>query len=242
MQEKKNRNPEENKRFPDGFRILQGSQEYVTYPDHSSVRIWPDGTAWYFANHRHSAIEVMLCTRGEIVYTVDERTYTVTEGEILLIPSDHPHSMTIRENSFRYLYLFEPDVLLNLRDIQPLKEWLNTPLHLKAEDAVLEAVKELLLKAAACYEEKVAMWNTRCYACFIEMYAILGAWYTEEKGTVLNKNQTHTVNPELMNSAMTYIEQNFRKNITLEEVAAFAGFSKFYFSRNFNAFTGVNFV
>ena len=27
-------------RFPDGFRILQGKQEYVTYIDHSSVRVW----------------------------------------------------------------------------------------------------------------------------------------------------------------------------------------------------------
>ena len=27
-------------RFPDGFRIMQGQQEYVTYIEHSSLRVW----------------------------------------------------------------------------------------------------------------------------------------------------------------------------------------------------------
>ena len=27
-------------RFPDGFRILKGNQEYVTYIEHSSLRVW----------------------------------------------------------------------------------------------------------------------------------------------------------------------------------------------------------
>ena len=47
-------------RFPDGFRIMQGKQEYVTYIEHSSLRIWYSETPWHFEAHCHSAVEIIM--------------------------------------------------------------------------------------------------------------------------------------------------------------------------------------
>ncbi len=230
-----------NKRFPDGFRILNGTQEYITYAEHSSVRVWPSDEADYYAPHRHSAIEIALCRKGEVIFMVDDRRISLAKGDMLFISPNHTHSMNSCEDSSRLLFLFEPDPLLTMRDFQPLKEWMDTPRVLRAGDKNAEAIADTLTRCAQCYSERPLLWNTRCYGFFMEMYAQLAMVKNEEE-LPGSESAKQSVNPELMNSAITFIEQNFRKNITLEEVAAFAGFSRFYFSRSFNSFTGLTFV
>ena len=48
------------KRYEDGFRVMQGKREYVTYPDDSSLRIWYSDVPWRYENHEHSAVEICL--------------------------------------------------------------------------------------------------------------------------------------------------------------------------------------
>ena len=64
-------------KFPDGFRILQGKQEYITYLDHSSIRIWPSETAAHFDQHTHSAIEIIMPQQGASVYHMLDAVYRV---------------------------------------------------------------------------------------------------------------------------------------------------------------------
>ena len=73
-------------RFPEGFRILQGTREYITYIEHSSLRVWPSDVAAHYDSHLHSAVEIILPHRGEAVYVTEAGTYRVQPGEILIIP------------------------------------------------------------------------------------------------------------------------------------------------------------
>ena len=58
------------KRYEDGFRVMQGRREYVTYPDDSSVRIWYSDVPWRFDTHDHSAAEICLTLEGVVDYLV----------------------------------------------------------------------------------------------------------------------------------------------------------------------------
>ena len=74
------------KRYEDGFRVLQGQREYVTYPDNTSVRIWYSEDPWRFEEHVHSAVEIVLTLEGSVEYVVDGVPYTVRKDEVLVIP------------------------------------------------------------------------------------------------------------------------------------------------------------
>lgn len=231
----------ENKRFPDGFRILQGNREFITYPERSSVRIWPGGDAYYYASHWHSAVEILLCTKGELICETDSRAYHLTEGQILFVPPETHHALTITQNSYRYLYLFEPDVLTCMRDMKDVEYVLYSPVYLNEKNELRDKVTQLLMEAADCYAAREGMWNMRCNAYFIEIYALLGGSLTEDEETQPNRTNV-SVDSEMMNTVLTYIAQNYKDDITLESVAQFTGFSRFYFSRMFNAYTGCSFV
>ena len=107
-------------RFEDGFRVLQGKREYVTYPDNSSIRIWFSDVPWRYETHDHSAVEILLTMEGMVTYSVDDMVYQVRKGEVLIVPPDTSHSLTMDEGSSRYLFLFEPDGIMTMRDIKSM--------------------------------------------------------------------------------------------------------------------------
>ena len=72
-------------RYEDGFRVMQGKREYVTYLEDSSFRMWYSDIPWRYDSHVHSAVEVVLTLEGSVDYVVDGQEYTVRKGEILLI-------------------------------------------------------------------------------------------------------------------------------------------------------------
>ena len=227
-------------RFPDGFRILHGKQEYITYKEHSSIRIWPSEVAAHYDNHLHSAIEVMLPDAGAAAYQLPDRMYHVEPGEILFIPSGCPHELTEPDNIRRYLLLFEPGPLYTLQDMPQVALMTQRPIYLQEPTALREQVRGLLHQAIDCYIQKLPMWNTQCYAYLLQAYSLLGREFlsTEMPYTPVRHKQ---IDPEIMNSVMTYITEHYMDDISLEDAAAFAGFSKYYFSRVFKDYAGISF-
>ena len=227
-------------RFPDGFRILQGTQEYITYIEHSSIRVWPSDVAGFFPTHTHSAIEVIMPHGGMSIYHLPNETYHVRPGEILIVPSGCAHSLTESQDTKRYLLLFEPNPLNNLRDMPSISAMMLKPVYLREDSELRPEVGALLQQVVDCYTRREPMWNTQCYSYLLQMYALLGRRYlllTEPRHYAAG----HRVDSEIMNSAMTYINEHYMDDISLEDVAVFTGFSKYYFSRVFKQFSTVSF-
>ena len=109
-------------REEDGFRVLHEKQEYATYPDDSSFRLWFSNIPWRYESHYHSAVEIVLTLKGTVEYKVEGTKYSVNENDVIIIPPGMQHELSMDGQSSRYLFLFEPDVLLEMRDIKRLEE------------------------------------------------------------------------------------------------------------------------
>ena len=227
-------------RYEDGFRVLQGRREYVTYLDDSSVRIWYADSPWEYEVHDHSAVEIVLTLEGTVTYTVEDATYQVRKGEILVVPPDMPHSLSMGENSSRYLFLFEPDPIMTMRDVKSMASHFNKPFHLRDGSEAHVRIREQLLRARDTYEKRELMWNTVCYSCFLRIFATLGQRYLNGVRARTGE-QGRNVDSEVITAAMTYINNHYREDLCLEDVAEFAGFSRYYFSRSFKKQTGYSF-
>ncbi len=227
-------------RYEDGFRVLQGRREYVTYLDDSSIRIWYSDVPWRYETHDHSAVEVVLTIEGTVTYTVDDTVYQVRKGEVLIIPPDMPHSLSMEEGSSRYLFLFEPDAIMTMRDIKSIAMYFNKPFHLRDGSEAHVRIRELLLRARDTYEKREMMWNTVCYSCILRIYATLGQQYISGIRPRTDDGMRN-MDSEVITAVMTYINNHYREELSLEDVARFAGFSRYYFSRSFKRQTGYSF-
>ena len=227
-------------RYEDGFRVLQGRREYVTYLDDSSIRIWYSDIPWRYESHDHSAVEVLLTLEGSVTYTVEDKLYHVRKGEVLIVPPDTLHSLSMGEGSSRYLFLFEADPLMAMRDLKAMASYFHKPFHLRDGSDAHVRIRELLLRAREAYEKREMMWNTMCYSCILRVYATLGQRYLSGIKPRTGDNMRN-MDSEVINAVMTYINNHYREELSLEDVARFAGFSRYYFSRSFKRQTGYSF-
>ena len=225
-------------RFPDGFRIMQGKQEYVTYIEHSSLRVWYSEVPERYEAHCHSAVEIIVPLKGEVVYHLEDSVYRVQADEVLIVPPNRVHSLEMAPGSARDLLLFEPDSIFAMRDMRPLEAMLQAPIYLTGQQELCPAVRSLLMQCVNCYERQEPMWNTQCYACLMQMYARLGQSFLASEAP---RPENRQMEPEIVDSARLFIDQNFTHSLSLEDVSAFTGFSKYYFSRVFKQQMGISF-
>ncbi len=222
----------------DGFRLLQEKREYVTYPEDSSFRIWYSDVPWRYENHYHSAVEILWTLEGCVTYTVEGKTYEIRKNEVLIVPPGKEHGLVMEEGSSRNLFLFEPDAIVNMLDAKRLSSGLDRVFHLKEEDR--KDIIPLLQEAVDIYQERDLMWNTLCYSCMMRMYAQLAQKYLS--GMALRRHQgSPGEDQEMIAGVLTYINNHYQEDVTLDQVASFAGFSRYYFSRSFRSKTGYSF-
>ena len=218
MSEQRRTNAEiREKRYEDGFRVLQGQREYVTYPDNTSVRIWYSEDPWRFEEHVHSAVEIVLTLEGSVEYVVDGVPYTVRKDEVLVIPHEAIHSLAMGENSSRLLFR-----VFYLHD--------GSEPHPR--------IREMLLKIRSIEKEQNLAWNAMIYSYLIRIYSALCQHYMSG---VINRGRETTaraVDQEVITASMVYINEHYHEELSLDDVAAFAGFSRYYFSRSFKKQTG----
>ena len=227
-------------RYEDGFRVMQGRREYVTYPDNSSLRIWYSDVPWRYENHDHSAVEICLTLEGTVDYIVQDSIYHVRKGEVLILPPEVPHSLSMGDNSSRYLFLFEPETVYGMRDIKAMLQQFNRTFYLHDGSDAHIRIRETLLKAQAVYDRSEVMWNTACYGYILRVYAVLGQHYLLNPRN-RQRETGNTVDSEVIMAAMGYINTHFREELSLDDVAEFSGFSRYYFSRSFKKQTGYSF-
>ena len=228
-------------RFQDGFRILQGNREYITYIEHASIRIWYSEIPSAFDTHLHSAVEIICPYKGVATYTLQDRVYHVKAGEILILPAECIHSLEEPPDIQRHLILFEPVPLSQFLDLHVMDGFMVRPIYLTQQSEGHDQVQELLGRVVEAYNRKDLLWNSQCYAYLLQMYVVLGR-FERYRADSRETHPTLPIDSEIMNSTLTYMNQHYAEPLSLESVAEFAGFSPSYFSRNFKLFFDMGFL
>ena len=227
-------------KYDDGFRVLRGEREFVTYPEDSSLRVWFSDVPWRYDYHQHSAAEVLLVLEGTVEYQVENETYLVRKGEILFVPPEKMHGLSMGENSSRLLFLFEPEALLEMRDLKRLQPHYERVFHLRDGSEAQTRIRQILMHIWEVYQPQDMMWNTLCFSDLLRIYAILGQKFFA--GIYSQRRRENPVmDRQVISSAINYIDAHYREEISLDDVADFVGFSRFYFSRSFKQQTGFSF-
>ncbi len=225
-----------------GYRVMSGSQEFVAYPANSTIRVWFSAAPDHYDAHWHSAVEVLLPIEGECLMTVGDREYTVKAGEVMIVPSNISHSLTMKENSKRDLVLFELNSILTLRDFSVLKTMLTIPIHLTESSPIRERARELLYEIISEYHSANMLKNMLSYARILELYTLIGRDYLNGIYSSQNISQDkQRAYWEVLDRVISYVDRYYMEQINLDTISAYVGFSKYHFSRLFRQYTGLTF-
>lgn len=235
---------EEKHLFASGFRVTQGEHEFVTYPENTSIRIWHSQTPDDYENHFHSAVEVIIPLAGQVDVQTEDAQFSVQAGEVIIIPAGCSHSLHMGGGSERELLLYEMNGVFSLKEFGALRQMTVKPIYLTGNHPCLERVRSIFFELIQVHRSGVLLRNMRSYALLLEIYALLGEEHLRSTTTAADMNilQRQLSGENAFNRALEYLNNHYVDDITLDKLAAYAGFSRYTLSRMFRQHTGSTFT
>ena len=196
----------------------------------------------YCVMHWHDEIELVYVAQGVISSTCNANTVTAGVGDFIFINSNEFHDYTVLEAPIslyctvidlsllqgRYLNSYDSQFISSAQKFTIFKN------HIVNDDMMKDFF--------------VSMWNENQqkdigyeYAIKSNLYGIFSLLIRSHiKSTMTNKENTHkTQNVQKINKVIKYIEENYQKDIKLDDMAKLLNFNRYYFCRFFKETTGV---
>ncbi len=178
------------------------------------------GENFSFPAHLHQSFEFITLLSGEMDITVENKLYTIKQGEALLIFPHQLHALSSNESE-HMLCIFSPEIVkayfsktakkLPIQSLfMPSKNLIDAINTLSETDSVIKK-KGILYSLCAEFDETAA--------------------YTDKQ----------TVDKNLLSLVFTFVENNFNKDCSLENLSKETGFSYAYLSRYFKNTVGISF-
>lgn len=230
---------------------LDGTKETVHYQNESRVRLYHNTQNSGYPLHWHAAVEIIMPIRSGYQVTVRDVVYDLNEGDILFIAPSALHSISYPPEGERLLILYDPTLMNQLPEMRSFYNLVSPSLLIEAktQGEIHTKIHDILVKILALEVDSPYFKDAQIYAELIRLTAMLGNELVKERSiqTIESKHVEKLDDhmPSHLNvifEACEYIEEHSAEDLTLDQLADRAGFSKFYFSRLFKNLTNMSFI
>ncbi|MBR1384577.1 MAG: helix-turn-helix domain-containing protein [Ruminococcus sp.] len=216
---------------------LDGEFETVDYSGDRSVLIYDNVENEDYPTHWHNAIEVIMPLVNSFEAICDGKEFLLEERDVLIIPAGTLHQLRAQPGR-RLIMLFDNRSIADNPSLSALQPVINAPLHisLKNDKELCEQLGSILKDIYTLYSGWKDMAEVYIYLKLLTMLVRIKEYRFGSSG------EDEENYAEKFGSVLRYIEQNYMYNITLEELANMAGYSKYHFSRLFKKYCHTSFV
>lgn len=178
-----------------------------------------------FKTHWHDFIEVEFILEGSGKYVVDGKEYNIEKNMLFFMTPVNFHSVSIDNTADIVNIMFSVDICSSSTLFTLTSGISENAVRFSEQDAVF--VKNLLSEIISAVSQKDKIY----YSSLLEVLLLKTVKRTKKSIPTLTYVQ----------SAMLYIHNNFRSDITLSDTAKFVGLSPAYLSSVFSREAGIHF-
>lgn len=223
--------------------ILNGIHETVSYESIQGIRLYHNKEAESYPNHWHTALEIVVPTCNSYTVIVDGTSHTFHEGDIWISAPGTLHQLVAPDDGSRTILLFDYSLICNVKGMDSLLQTIH-PFLLISEEEYPELNKKLryyLDEICKEYDSPQPFTEASIYSLMIRFFVTLGrvSFDAKERFPGITSSKQHEYVDKFM-KVCNYITEHCTENITVDELASIAGFSKFHFARLFKQFTNVS--
>ena len=188
-----------------------------------------------FPTHWHNFIEIIAPLSDPYSVQIGNETYALDENSIALIPPRTLHAITRSPGHPHLIIQFPNTVLQQFHDFVQYRRILYGSCIIQAQDPGFEENPlSILLKILEYSEKDLPFKELHMYELLLHFFIIVGNRNLCIKNQLSDrKTPRQKAEDQKFDSVTNYIYEHCTEKITLEKTAAFAGFSKYYFSRIF---------
>ncbi len=217
---------------------LDGDYETVDYTENRSVLIYDNVETEEYPVHWHNAIEIIMPLTNPFTATCDGTSYTLAERDILIIPAGSLHSMKAQAGR-RLFFLFDNRTIGDNPALSELYGLLSAPVHINSDydSEFLISLTNILADIYALYSDFGEVTEVYIYIKLLTLLARI----KEYKLSSVNLGEDEKY-ADKFRMILKYIEKNYMYDITLDDLADIAGYSKYHFSRIFKKYSSTTFI
>jgi len=227
-----------------GTKYVNTTHELVDFQTDSITRIWRNVETRSFKPHWHYSIEVILPVENYYDVLINDKQYRVNPGEIFFIPPRELHELIAPSQGVRFIFLFNVNLLTQLKGFSSVQTVLTNPLHITREThpLIYNDIYQILLDICKEYISENAISELTILSLLIRLFVSLYDNYIQTTDLFQNVNvNKHQEYVTKFSSLMEYIDNHYTEDLTLEDMADIIGFSKYHFSRLFKQYTSFTF-
>ncbi len=200
----------------------------------------PQNAGKYSPLHYHDELELLIVYQGEFVCVVDEEKYIAHSGDVVFVNSRIPHytygttATSTGLLQFRETDFLDSEMVKIIRYSVRFQNRSDAPVTIINSRELFEAVDTILEEAQNRHT---------AYDFYIRsgIFHILGILY--RKGLLTNAEQMfNSKEIQHIMPALSYINERYQENISLDDVSRQLGFDPSYFCRIFKSATGATFT
>lgn len=217
---------------------LDGDFETVDFTGNRSILVYDNVETEEYPLHWHNAIEIIMPLTNSFEAICDGVPYLLSERDVLIIPAGTMHLLKAQPGR-RLIFQLDNRAIADNPALTDLSSLLATTLLINSEydRDLLISLNNTLKDVYILYSEFEDLAEVRIYINILNMLTRirehqLSSVDLEEDGKYSDK----------FRNILKYIDMNYMNDITLDDLADMAGYSKYHFSRIFKKYCNTTFI
>ncbi len=193
--------------------------------------------------HWHDEIELVLVRTGAMEASLSNRSYSLRSGDVLLIDSGEVHNLIPQEEAQWLSVRFSPKLIEEqIPESDGVSSWRRGGFkvcrcsHQWSEEAVAD-VRQLIESMYREDSEKRTGWQAAVRGSLYRLLVIIARELPSGDDSAARRD----VQDMNLKRTLSFLAENYTRDISLKECADAMGFNMNYFSRFFRSHTGIHF-
>ena len=188
--------------------------------------------------HYHQNIEIFYILRGKLDIKIDESMYHLNKGDIILINANKRHSVTGKENLLGARFEIDFHLLAEYMGTLQLMFWCNTVIDKNDAYKELRQLFDRILERYFEKNDKAALYLNALY--YETLYILTSNFMV--KADDVRLDMEHSQDRIRIKQIQNYIQANYQKQISLNDLADRLYLSNAYLSKYIKKHLGLTFL
>ena len=223
--------------------LLNGTHETVAYDTFNGLKIYHNVEVEDYPLHWHTALEIIMPYENDYTVVIDEEAHTFHEGDIWITPPGTLHRLVAPPSGERLILLFDYSLICYVQGMDSLLHTLHPYALISAKEypELNRKLRGYLEEIINEYKNKKPFTEASIYSLMMRFFIDYGraSFNATERFHGIPSGKQHEYIEKFM-MICNYITDHCTENLSIDELANMAGFSKFHFSRLFKQFANMS--
>lgn len=223
---------------------LSGDYETVEYDAKKYVMLYDNVQNEAYPIHWHDAVEIIMPLKNEYKITVGETEYLLPENDVIIVPPGELHSMPAIPGR-RLIFQCDNSVLSDVTVLEPVTRVMVSPIVINSSlnKDLHKLAQKTMLDIQSLYTSNNELSDVKIYLKVIELFMAISEIQLQQQKVIMDCDDEKLGEyNEKFGTVLKYIDNNYMYDITLDQLADVAGYSKYHFSRIFKQYNSMSYL